>query len=210
MRSSWQPLLVALLFIFLPLALADEVEAPEQRPMLKAGDPAPDFAIPPTAGAEEDGPRKLSDYRGRSVLISFFPKVFSLGCTRQLTEYAEEYGVFEDSETDIIAISGDPQSESLRFRERHGLPFPVVGDPDHRIIDEYGVPSRTYLGVLYPQRCVFLVGPDGIIRYVEMNYSVLRSKDALYEAVKSMADSFKSSAIPVRAGESELVSKPSP
>jgi peroxiredoxin Q/BCP len=170
-------------------AADEESEAPEL-PMLAEGDAAPDFEIPAhvQAGSGEGRLERLSDYRGKSVLVAFFPKVFSLGCTRQLTEYRNEYAVFQEAETEIIAISGDPQTESDRFHDQYKLPFPVVGDPDRAIIDRWGVPSRTYLGAMYAQRCVFLVDPEGVIRYVEMNYSVLRSKDALYEAVIDLAE----------------------
>ena len=129
----------------------------------------------------------LSELRGKSVALVFFPKAFSPGCTIQLSEYRDDYEIFQDSDTIIVAVSGDTQEANDRFRERHRLPFPVIGDPDHEIIRAYGVPARRYLGNAYAQRSVFLIDGEGIVRFIEKQYSVGKDKAALYEEVRGSA-----------------------
>lgn len=182
------PNLVFATALVLPVlaARANNGEAPRARSgALKVGDVAPDFAIPDAQGAGM-GLTRLSDLRGKSVVIAFFPKAFSQGCTRQLSEYRDDFHRFRATNTELIAVSGDSPEETRRFREEYGLPFTVIGDETHAIINAYHVPMTLYLGRLYAHRSVFLVDENGIIRYLEMEYSVLRGKEPLYRAMDAL------------------------
>ncbi len=126
--------------------------------MVAAGDRAPAFHL-----ADQDGvKRRLSEWKGRRVLVYFYPKADTPGCTTQacgLRDVASEVG-----DTVIVGISPDAPAKLKRFDDRHGLGFTLLSDPDHVIAEKYGVwvekkmYGRTYMGV---QRSAFLVDARG-------------------------------------------------
>jgi peroxiredoxin Q/BCP len=127
---------------------------------LQAGDPAPDFTVP-----DQDGNKvRLSQFRGRKVLVYFYPKADTPGCTTQACGLRDV--VADVGDTAILGISPDKPAAQARFDAKYGLGFPLLSDPDHAVADAYGVwgekkmYGRTYLGII---RSAFLVDEDGTI-----------------------------------------------
>ena len=148
--------------------------------MLTPGDKAPDFALP-----DQDGtPRKLSAYKGRSVLVYFYPKADTPGCTQQacgLRDVAEDIG-----DTAILGISPDKPSAQKRFDMKYGLGFPLLSDPDHAVAEAYEVWTeksmygRKYMGIL---RSAFLIDPKGKITEAWYKISPKDTPKKLLEAL---------------------------
>ncbi|MBM3289778.1 MAG: peroxiredoxin [Candidatus Hydrogenedentes bacterium] len=153
---------------------------------LKAGDDAPDFAVPEQK-AVPDAPKKVSELEGKkNVLIAFYPKADTPGCTKQLCGYRDEIQTYQSANTEIIAVSIDQQMDSEKFQDKFKLPFPVVGDPQHKIIEAYGVPMKDVAGNKFAQRSVFLVDKQGKVRYIDIDYRIAEDKDALYDQIESI------------------------
>jgi peroxiredoxin Q/BCP len=125
----------------------------------RAGDPAPDFELPDAGGALV----RLSDFRGKApVVLFFYPKDETPGCTRQACGFRDRFAAFREAGAVVIGISGDSGASHGRFAERHSLPFPLLSDADGAVRARYGVP-RT-LGLI-PGRMTFVIDGDGIIRH---------------------------------------------
>ena len=131
--------------------------------MLEAGMKAPDFTLP-----DKDGkPVSLSDFAGRRVVVYFYSKDNTPGCTRQACAFAGAYSEFEALGTVVIGISRDSAASHAKFAEKHGLPFVLLSDPERRAIEAYGVwqEKKNYgkvsMGVV---RSTFIIGPDGIVQ----------------------------------------------
>ena len=132
-------------------------------PPLKPGDKAPAF----TLLDQESQKVKLSDFKGRKVLVYFYPKADTPGCTTQACGLRDIAGKVGD--TVIIGISPDAPTKQAKFDQKYGLGFPLLADEDHAVADAYGVwveksmYGRTYMG---NERTTFVIGPDGAIRQV--------------------------------------------
>jgi peroxiredoxin Q/BCP len=130
--------------------------------MLVEGDPAPPFSLTDHTGATV----ALDDYAGRRLLIYFYPRAFTPGCTTEACDLRDRHETFLRGGWQIVGISPDPPERLARFREKHGLPFPLLSDPDHRAAEAYGAwgakmsTGRRTRGVI---RSTFAVGPDGRI-----------------------------------------------
>jgi thioredoxin-dependent peroxiredoxin len=125
---------------------------------LRPGDPAPAFTLPDQSGR----PVSLSDFAGRKVLVYFYPKADTSGCTAQACGLRDVAG--EIADTAIVGISPDPPARQARFDEKYGLGFPLLSDEDHSVAERYGawgersMYGRRYMGII---RSAFLVGEDG-------------------------------------------------
>ncbi len=133
--------------------------------MLEKGMKAPDFSL-----ADKDGNIvSLSDFAGKKVVVYFYPKDNTPGCTRQACAFAAAYGEFEKRGVVVIGISKDGVASHAKFAEKHGLPFILLSDPDLTAIKAYGVwqekkmYGKTVMGVA---RTTFIVGEDGMIEAV--------------------------------------------
>ena len=133
--------------------------------MLEKGMQAPDFSL-----ADKDGNIvSLSDFAGKKVVVYFYPKDNTPGCTRQACAFAAAYGEFAARGVAVIGISKDSVSSHAKFAEKHGLPFILLSDPDLSAIKAYGVwqekkmYGKPVMGVV---RTTFIVGEDGMIEAV--------------------------------------------
>ncbi|HYK92630.1 MAG TPA: peroxiredoxin [Thermoplasmata archaeon] len=128
--------------------------------MLAEGDVAPDFEGRTSTGETI----RLSSFRGKPVVVYFYPKANTLGCTRESIEFAHEYPTLQKSGAEVIGISVDDQSAQARFSEQCRLPFPLVADADREISRRFGV-----LGAFgRARRVTFILSPEGRIdRIVE-------------------------------------------
>lgn len=130
---------------------------------LKEGDQAPDFNL-----ADSDGNCiKLSDFRGKkNVVVYFYPKDFTPGCTVEATEFTRDYTKFKDAGIEIIGVSPDSIQSHLKFKEKMRIPYLLAADTQNEISKKYAVygpksfMGKDYLGV---SRSTFLVNKDGII-----------------------------------------------
>ncbi len=130
--------------------------------MVAKGAPAPDFTLP-TDGGES---LRLSSLRGRKVVLYFYPKDDTPGCTAQACELRDALPRFEGVDAVILGVSPDPVASHRKFRDKHGLNFTLLSDEDHAVADAYGVWAqksmygRSYMGI---ERSTFLIGEDGTV-----------------------------------------------
>jgi peroxiredoxin Q/BCP len=130
--------------------------------MLSPGDPAPDF----TLQADDGSTVSLSGLRGRPVVVYFYPKDDTPGCTAQACSLRDGYADFEAANAVVLGISPDGVASHQRFKEKFGLPFPLLADQGHKVAEEYGVwaeksrAGRTYMGI---NRSAFVVDENGTL-----------------------------------------------
>ncbi len=116
------------------------------------GSPAPAFKAPDQTGQTH----KLSDYKGRHVILYFYPKDDTSGCTREACKFRDTLPSLKEAEGQVIGVSPDTVESHKHFAEKYNLPFPLLADPDHKIIRDYGVEKGDSA-----KRTTFLIGPDG-------------------------------------------------
>ena len=133
--------------------------------MLKVGDIAPDFAL-----ADSEGKiHTLGQYRGKTVVVYFYPKDHTPGCTRQACAFGARYGEFEKRGVSVIGISRDSVQSHAKFKEKNSLPFILLADPELSCIKEWGVwqEKKNYgkvsMGVV---RTTFVIDADGKVAHV--------------------------------------------
>jgi thioredoxin-dependent peroxiredoxin len=133
--------------------------------MLREGDTAPDFEL-----AEQDGnPVNLSDHRGSPVVLYFYPKADTPGCTTQACGIRDRGADYTAANAVVLGVSPDSPDALRKFADKHGLPFTLLGDEDHSVAESYGTwvekknYGKTYMGV---QRSTFVIDPDGVVRHV--------------------------------------------
>ena len=148
--------------------------------MLSAGDRAPSFAL-----KDQDGTVvKLSGFKGRKVLVYFYPKADTPGCTTQACGLRDIAGDIGD--TVVIGISPDAPRLQLKFAQKYSLGFPLLADEDHVVAEAFGVwqekknYGKTYMGIL---RSAFLIGADGKLRNVWYKISPKDTPTKLLEAL---------------------------
>ncbi len=133
--------------------------------MILAGELAPDFELETDGG----GSLRLSDLRGKRVILIFSPKDDTPGCTKEACGFRDSHARFEAGNALVLGISPDGVASHDKFRDKFDLNFPLLADPGHAIADAYGVwgkkklYGREYEGVL---RTTFLIGPDGTVERV--------------------------------------------
>jgi peroxiredoxin Q/BCP len=148
---------------------------------LQPGDPAPDFALPDQSGQ----PVALSSFRGRKVLLYFYPKAMTGGCTAQACGLRDVAG--EVGDTVIVGISRDKPSLQAKFDQKYGLGFPLLSDADHAVADAYGtwgeksMYGKKYMGII---RSAFLVDEEG--KVAEAWYKV-SPKDTAPNLLRALA-----------------------
>lgn len=129
---------------------------------LPEGIPAPDFELPD----DTNTPRKLSDFRGRNVVLYFYPEDDTPGCTKEACNFRDDYSAYEKANVVILGVSPNDVKSHVKFKKKFGLPFPLLADPGHKVCDLYGVwgpkklMGREYEGVL---RTTFLIDATGNI-----------------------------------------------
>lgn len=133
--------------------------------MLTVGMKAPDF----TLSDQNGNPVSLSDYRGKKVVLYFYPRDNTPGCTRQACAFAGAYEAFRNKNVEVIGISKDSVSSHVKFAEKYGLPFVLLSDPELVAIQAYGVRQEKKLygklsfGVV---RTTFVIDENGVIERI--------------------------------------------
>ena len=132
---------------------------------LKAGDVAPDFSVATSGG----GKVSLADFKGKPVILYFYPKDDTPGCTKEACAFRDGFAEFKKRGVVVLGVSTDPVKSHDKFVEKFQLPFTLLADEDKRIVTAYGVwgeksfMGRKYLGT---HRVTFLIGPDGRIKKI--------------------------------------------
>jgi len=138
----------------------------------EVGRRAPDFSLP---WANKDGvgpveaPYQLASDRGRTVVVAFYPRDFTKGCTAEMRTFAEQYDSLFGPDVTVVAISTDSVTTHNRFAASLGVPFRLLSDPEQRVSKQYG--SKDSGG--YNRRAVYVIGPDGKIKYRNLKFNAL-------------------------------------
>jgi thioredoxin-dependent peroxiredoxin len=133
--------------------------------MIEEGTQAPDFTLLSDSGESVT----LSALRGRPVVLYFYPKDDTPGCTAQACGIRDAWGDFEERGALVLGVSPDSETSHVKFKEKYGLPFTLLADPDHRVADEYGVwAEKSYAGKRYwgVERSTFVIDADGTVASV--------------------------------------------
>jgi peroxiredoxin Q/BCP len=133
--------------------------------MVAEGEPAPDF----TATTDAGEPVSLSDFRGRPVVLYFYPRDDTPGCTTQARGIRDAYAEFERAGAVVLGISPDDEQKHVKFKEKYDLPFTLLADPEHEVAERYGTwGEKLYMGKMYwgVSRTTFLIAPDGTVAKV--------------------------------------------
>lgn len=148
---------------------------------IESGITAPDFELPDETGTL----RRLSDYRDKTVVLYFYPKDDTPGCTAEACNFRDDYSAYEKAGVEILGVSPDTVKSHVKFKQKYGLPFPLLADKDHKVCELYGVwalkkfMGREYMGVL---RTTFLIDAEGqIVRVFENVKPAEHSADLLSE-----------------------------
>jgi peroxiredoxin Q/BCP len=132
---------------------------------LKVGDQAPAF----TAATNGGGTVSLADYAGKHVVLYFYPKDDTPGCTKEACAFRDQFAAFKQKGAVVLGVSPDPVKSHDKFAAKFKLPFTLLADDEKKIVQDYGVwgektfMGRKYLGVF---RVTFLIGPDGVIKNI--------------------------------------------
>ena len=133
--------------------------------MVEEGKPAPDFELKSDSGETV----RLSDLRGKQVVLYFYPKDDTPGCTAQACGIRDVYGELQREGAVVLGVSPDDERSHVKFKEKYDLPFTLLVDEGHKLADEYGVwaekkyAGKTYWGV---DRSTFVIGEDGTVKKV--------------------------------------------
>jgi peroxiredoxin Q/BCP len=128
--------------------------------MIEEGKPAPDFELSSDSGEKV----KLSDYRGQPVVLYFYPKDDTPGCTAEACGFRDEYASFQARGAVILGVSPDDETSHVAFKEKYQLPFLLIADPEHEAAETYGVwVERNYAGKKYMgiKRSTFVIDAEG-------------------------------------------------
>jgi thioredoxin-dependent peroxiredoxin len=135
---------------------------------LQPGDPAPDFTLSDDTGAAVS----LSDFAGRRAVVYVYPAAMTPGCTTQACDFRDSLDALHAAGIDVVGVSPDKPAKLARFREKEGLTFPLLSDPDKSVLTAYGafgektMYGKTVVGVI---RSTFVIDPDGRIEQAQYN-----------------------------------------
>ncbi len=130
--------------------------------MIEEGQEAPDFELTSDTGERV----RLAQFRGKPVVLYFYPKDDTPGCTAQACGIRDTYEDFEQQGAVVLGVSPDDESSHVKFKQKYGLPFTLLADPDHEVADKYGVwGEKKYMGKTYwgVERSTFLIDEEGRI-----------------------------------------------
>ena len=171
---------VALLVTVVPLASAQDKKSENVTAVLlggpEAGRRAPDFSLP---WATKDGvgpieaPYQLAGDRGKIIVVAFYPRDYTSGCTAEMRTFAQQYDSLFGPDVVLVGISTDSVETHQRFASSLNLPFKLLSDPDQRVSKQYA--SKDKGG--YNRRTVYVIGPDGRVKFRNMKFNALDPRD---------------------------------
>jgi peroxiredoxin Q/BCP len=154
--------------------------------VIAEGEEAPDFTLDDQHG----NPVSLTDLRGGTVVLYFYPRANTSGCTTQACGIRDRKSEYEAAGATVVGISPDPVAEIARFDEEHGFGFTLLADPDHQVAEAYGtwveksMYGKKYMGV---QRATFIIGPDGRVEKVFPKVQPKKHDDLVLAALADLA-----------------------
>lgn len=149
------------------------------------GDKAPGFRLPRDGGGEVS----LKDFKGRKLVLYFYPKADTSGCTVEAKDFSKLAAAFGRADTAILGVSADPVAKQDKFKAKHGLSIALGSDETHEMLNAYGVWAkkslygRSYMGIL---RNTYLIGPDGRIARVWEKVKVAGHAEEVLAAAKAL------------------------
>ena len=152
--------------------------------MVTEGQPAPDFTLESDAGEQVS----LSQFRGKPVVLYFYPKDDTPGCTVQARGFRDDWDEYQRRGAVVLGISPDDVESHVRFRQKYDLPFTLLADPDHRIAELYGawgekkLYGKKYIGVI---RSTFVIDPDGNVATAMHNVRAQGNSEKVLAALES-------------------------
>jgi thioredoxin-dependent peroxiredoxin len=152
---------------------------------LKIGTKAPAFALPSDSGDKVS----LRDYRGRKLVIYFYPRANTPGCTRESIDFSKLRDQFDKAGADILGVSGDPVKAQNAFKQKHELTIGLLSDETHQMLEAYGawgkktMYGKEFMGVI---RSTVLIGPDGRIARIWPKVKVDGHAEEVLEAVRAL------------------------
>ena len=144
--------------------------------MVEEGKPAPDFELTSDSGEHV----KLSDFRGKPVVLYFYPKDDTPGCTAQALGIRDAYGEFESAGAVVLGVSPDGEADHVKFKEKYGLPFTLLADPEHKLAEPYGVGQE---GKRSYERSTFVIDADGNVARIMRRVNPDRHADEVLQAL---------------------------
>jgi thioredoxin-dependent peroxiredoxin len=144
--------------------------------MLAEGDPAPEFTLVSDSGEEVT----LSSLRGRPVVLYFYPKDDTPGCTRQACGIRDAWGEFQRAGAEVFGVSADSQASHERFKSKYSLPFTLLADPEHKLGEPYGVAQE---GKNSYERSTFVIDAEGNVAKIMRRVSPDRHADDVLEVL---------------------------
>jgi thioredoxin-dependent peroxiredoxin len=150
--------------------------------VVEEGKPAPDFELASDTGEQV----RLSALQGKQVVLYFYPKDDTPGCTTQACGIRDAWGEFERAGAVVLGVSPDSEASHAKFKAKYDLPFPLLADEGHKVSEEYGVwkqktfAGRKYMGV---ERSTFVIGPDGNVARVMLEVDPKTHADDVLEVL---------------------------
>jgi thioredoxin-dependent peroxiredoxin len=150
-----------------------------------SGIQAPDFSL----ADENNITRRLSDYRGRPVVLYFYPKDDTPGCTTEACNFRDDYSAYVNADVVVLGVSPDSPQSHAKFKAKYSLPFPLLADDEHKICDQYGVwgpkkfMGREYEGVM---RTTFLIDQNGRVAKVLENVRPAEHSSEVMDALSTL------------------------
>jgi peroxiredoxin Q/BCP len=155
--------------------------------MIKEGQKAPEFSLPTTEG----GRVSLRDLRGRPVVLYFYPKDDTPGCTKEACGFRDSYSKLKKAGAVLLGVSPDSLESHQGFRKKYSLPFPLLADEDKAVATRYGAWGEKVLygkKVIGMIRSTFVIGPDGTVQKVFPRVRVDGHADKVLEAVEKLGE----------------------
>jgi thioredoxin-dependent peroxiredoxin len=152
--------------------------------VITEGEPAPEFTLTSDAGEQVS----LSDFRGKPVVLYFYPKDDTPGCTAQACGIRDAYGEFERAGAVVLGVSPDSEASHGKFRSKYDLPFTLLADPEHEVAEQYGVwvekknYGKTSMGI---ERSTFVIDADGNVARVMRRVNPKSHADDVLAALDS-------------------------
>lgn len=151
--------------------------------MLEVGTKAPDFTLPDQNGTMHS----LADYRGKKVILYFYPKDNTSGCTKQACGFSERYPHFREKGVEVLGVSKDSVESHKRFEEKYGLAFPLLADPERKVLEAYDVwkektnYGKVSMGVV---RTTYLIDENGMIIRAQDKVKAAENPEEMLKAME--------------------------
>ena len=152
---------------------------------LAVGDKAPNFKLP----ADDGGTVSLGDFKGRKLVVYFYPRADTPGCTKESIDFSKQRAAFTKAGTDVIGVSADPVKAQGAFKKKHKLSVGLLSDETHAMLEAYGawgkksMYGKTFMGIT---RMTYLIGPDGRIAQIWPKVKVDGHAAEVLTAVKTL------------------------